>query len=74
MEKRDNKHRKKLHYILLAAICVLLSVTGCSAKQKEPVNKMDFLLNTFVSVTLYDTDKEEILDGALMCAGNMKMC
>ena len=26
---------------------------------------MDFLLNTFVSVTLYDTDKEEILDGAL---------
>ena len=65
MEKRDNKRRKKLHYILLAAVCVLLSVTGCAAKQKEPINKMDFLLNTFVSVTLYDTDKEEILDGAL---------
>lgn len=46
-------------------VCVLLSVTGCAVKQKEPVNKMDFLLNTFVSVTLYDTDKEEILDGAL---------
>lgn len=63
MRKRDNKHRKKLHYILLAAVCALLSVTGCAVKQKEPVNKMDFLLNTFVPVTLYDTDKEEILDG-----------
>lgn len=65
MEKRDNKYMKKRNCILLTVLCLVLSLTGCTEKTKEPINKMDFLLNTFVSVTLYDTDKEEILDGAL---------
>ena len=65
MEKRDNKYMKKTNCILLTVLCLVLSLTGCTEKTKEPINKMDFLLNTFVSVTLYDTDKEEILDGAL---------
>ena len=44
---------------------VMLLMPGCAVKQKEPISKSDFLLNTFVTVTLYDTDKEEILDGAM---------
>ena len=44
---------------------VMLLMPGCAVKQEEPISKSDFLLNTFVTVTLYDTDKEEILDGAM---------
>jgi len=34
-------------------------------KQTEPVSRTDFLLNTFVTITLYDSDDEEILQGCM---------
>ena len=42
-------------------------LTGCG-KKAEPVSRSSFLLNTFVTVTLYDSEDQEILDGA------MKLC
>ena len=29
--------------------------------RRSPISRSDFLLNTFVTVTLYDTDDEELL-------------
>ncbi|MGM0380219.1 MAG: FAD:protein FMN transferase [Bacillota bacterium] len=44
--------------IILFSLLILLS--GCS--QKEPIKKSDFLLNTVVSVTIYDNPDEKILN------------
>ena len=74
MEKRDNKYMKKRNCILLTVLCLVLFINRLYREDKEPINKMDFLLNTFVSVTLYDTDKEEILDGALDVCREYENC
>ncbi len=33
--------------------------------QKDPITKSDFLLNTFVTVTIYDSQDETLLDGSM---------
>lgn len=44
---------------------------GCAAalvlrpRRTEPISRSDFLLNTFITITLYDCEEEEILDGAV---------
>lgn len=48
---------------LIMGLAVLL-LTGCRRKI-EPVSKSDFLLDTFVTVTLYDKDDPEILNGCM---------
>lgn len=54
-------------FLLLIAILVL----GCGAaawlrpKKTEPVSRSDFLLNTFVTITLYDTEDTSILDSCI---------
>lgn len=61
--------RKKL---LIVSICIaMLSLIGCSSKNNgnkgdilEPISKTAFKLNTMVTITLYDSTSEEILDGA----------
>ncbi|HIX51987.1 MAG TPA: FAD:protein FMN transferase [Candidatus Lachnoclostridium stercoripullorum] len=53
---------------MAAAVLVCASVLaagGCGRRQAEPVSRSDFLLNTFVTVTLYDSEDEAILDGCL---------
>lgn len=53
----------------LALLSVFL--IGCGAamylrpKETEPISRSDFLLNTFVTITLYDTEEEEILDSCI---------
>lgn len=59
--------KKKLIPAACAAGLVLLSVFclfGCQ-KKVEPISKSAFLLNTFVTVTLYDTDDTTILDHSI---------
>jgi thiamine biosynthesis lipoprotein len=55
------QHRLKAA-VLLAAAGILL--VGCDGK-KEPVSRSAFLLNTFVTVTVYDPKDEAALEGAL---------
>ena len=58
----------KLKKAIAAAVLVCASVLaagGCGRRQAEPVSRSDFLLNTFVTVTLYDSEDEAILDGCL---------
>lgn len=57
------------------AACVLtgiflLGTTGCgntalSSKSSEPIQRTDFLLNTFVDIKIYDSDDTSILDDAM---------
>lgn len=52
---------------LLILLVVLLSLTGCS--NKKTATRTEFLLDTFVTVTLYGSDDEAILSGAMkLCA------
>ncbi len=47
------------------AVCLAVSLlTGCHRKI-EPISKSGFLLNTFVTVTLYDNDDPKILKECL---------
>lgn len=59
---------KKTIPCILLILAVLL---GCTAAIKlrprspQPVSRSDFLLNTFVTITLYDTDDEALLDSCI---------
>lgn len=50
-------------FLLLLALSAVL-VTGC-AKKPEPMSKSGFLLNTFVTVTIYDKEEPGLLDGCM---------
>lgn len=53
--------------LLCLTLCTSGILAGCRAEPKstEPVRKSDFLLNTFVTITLYDKEEESLLDGAV---------
>lgn len=57
--------KKQLKY-LSAALLLFFAVCGLilsfRPKNREPISRSDFLLNTFVTVTLYDSDDAEILE------------
>lgn len=50
--------------LLFITVLVVLLLSGCNRKM-EPVSKSGFLLNTYVTVTIYDNDDPKILDGCL---------
>lgn len=49
--------------ILIAGLAAML-LSGCQRKI-EPISKSGFMLNTFVTVTIYDKDDPKILEGCL---------
>jgi thiamine biosynthesis lipoprotein len=66
------KHKKKLTTIIRMSILILFVLTGCSksasdsdidTKASEYITKSDFLLNTMVTINIYDKQEESILDG-----------
>lgn len=49
-------------------------LAGCSRKNADPASRSSFLLNTFVTVTLYDSSDEKILDGCMqLCSDYEKL-
>ena len=65
-----------------ARISLLISIiiigtawlAGCSRKNADPVSRSSFLLNTFITVTLYDSQDETILDGCMeLCSDYEKL-
>lgn len=50
--------------VFLAAAASVWLLSGC-ARKIEPITKSSFMLNTFVTVTLYDSDDPDILNGCL---------
>lgn len=65
---------KKTTFRLIAFICSIIvtgtaCLAGCSRKHADPVSRSSFLLNTFITVTLYDSQDQNILDGCIqVCA------
>lgn len=56
--------------IITATACL----TGCTGKHGDPVSQSSFLLNTFITVTLYDSRDKNILDGCIqVCADYEKL-
>ncbi len=55
---------KKGRAVVLAAGITALLLMGCE-RRVEPLSKSDFMLNTFVTVTLYDKDDPKILSDCL---------
>ena len=58
----------KFFAVLLAA---LLALAGCGARQ--PVRADGFLLNTYVSVTLYDGDRDDAQGALDLCRDYEKL-
>lgn len=54
---------KRLYCLILICL-VLLCVPGCGS-MNPPISRQDFLLDTIVTVTLYDTDSQELLNGCM---------
>ncbi len=55
--------KKRRAVVMVAGITALL-LMGCE-RRVDPLSKTDFMLNTFVTVTLYDKDDPEILSDCL---------
>ena len=51
--------------LLILILFAFLYQRKSQTEAPEPISKTDYLLNTIVTVTLYDSQDEEILDGAL---------
>ena len=51
--------------LLFLVLLVFALVYQNRERETEPISKTDYLLNTIVTVTLYDSQDESILDGAL---------
>lgn len=71
--KLDNSEREKKEphkgagwgmtaVVLAAAALFLYSFLGGAEKKTEPITKSAFALNTFITITLYDTEDTAILD------------
>ena len=54
--------KKRIAVCITGILIIAACLTGCQ-KHREPVSRSSFLLNTFITVTLYDSREEEILDG-----------
>ena len=51
---------KYFQTIFLAFIVMLLS--GCSVTSKEPISKTGFYFDTVITITIYDSDNEDLLE------------
>ena len=54
-------HKFKLCVIWLAVIVSSLCICSCKSKS-EPIADSSLLLNTIITITLYDSDNKDILD------------
>lgn len=61
-EKESESMKKKL-MVILTAIVLIIGMIGCTKEEpSEPITRTEVIMGTVVKVTLYDSDKEEILD------------
>lgn len=65
--------KKLIFFRLAAAVCTaalpVSGLSGCNAvppaASEAPIERTDFLLNTFVDIKIYDSDDTALLDGAI---------
>lgn len=71
-----NMKNTGLKTIITAGLIIICTawLAGCSKKDAAPVSRSSFLLNTFITVTLYDSQDETILDGCMsLCSDYEKL-
>lgn len=70
----ENNKKKYLPVVLLGIVCVILLavyifISNNDRKEEkvigEPIQKSSFLLNTIITITVYDSQDESIIDGAM---------
>ena len=64
-EKKQNRIKSLKNIILLTLAISQMLLVSCKQTSQEPITKTAFALDTVVSITVYDSDDEAILDGAL---------
>ncbi len=62
MKKTKNKEAAALIILLAALLLGCLAALLLRPRKTEPISRSAFLLNTFISITLYDTEDTRILD------------
>ena len=66
----EQKIRKLMRLIIITTLCLML-LAGCNSKKIEsdnlgtPISKDAFKLNTMIKITIYDSQDETLLDGAM---------
>lgn len=55
------RNRKVFLAIILFGM-VFFAITGCNVKAKEPMSKTKIMLNTYVTITLYDHQDMEVME------------
>ena len=66
----EQKIKKFMRLIILTTL-ILILLAGCDSNKKEnnntgaPISKNAFKLNTVISITIYDSQDESLLDGAM---------
>lgn len=55
----------KKFLILVVGILILLLMTSCGAGQAKAVSRASFMLDTYLEITIYDWEDEEILTAAM---------
>lgn len=61
------KHSLPILFILCISLCISCTCSGC-AKKSEPVTKTGFYFDTVITLTIYDSSRESLLDDCLSLA------
>lgn len=59
---KENFMKNRIIAALTAAAFICISLSGCAAASKEPLTYTDTVFDTVVSITVYDSTDQEILD------------
>lgn len=59
--RRSTILKNKIISLLISFVCIL-TLPSCSQTTSTPIQKTDFKLNTVVTITIYDSDDESLLD------------
>lgn len=57
---------QKPYKIVIAFLVLILLLTGCTLNNKEPISKSAFLMDTFMTIKIFDKSDEKIIDKAFL--------
>lgn len=60
------------YFRIFFLICILTLLSGCSLTEKEPITKTGFYFDTVITITLYDTKDESLLDECFSYCGEFE--
>lgn len=64
-KKYKSKHKHQKYMLIAISIFLSLIIWGCNKTDNEPITSTTFALDTVISITIYDSKDESILNGAI---------